>query len=129
MHYFRLYTDAAGETHFEDLAPTLAPVNYAPPAPSFFASSFALALEYGFLRIPAGWQGDWHPVPRRQIQIFLTGELEAQASDGEIRRVSPGTVVLVEDTTGKGHLSRVVSRDDVTIAAVVLPVQVWHASQ
>jgi hypothetical protein len=121
MQYFRLYTDAAGETHFEDLAPTFTPVNYAPPAPPFFASSFAPALEYGFLRIPAGWQGDWHPVPRRQIQIFLTGELEAQASDGQVRHVEPGMVVLVEDTTGKGHLSRVVSNEDVTIMAMVLP--------
>jgi len=121
MDYFRLYTDTAGETHFQDLAPAFAPVTYAPPAPPFLASAFAPAREYAFLRIPAGWQGDWHPVPRRQMQIFLTGELEAQASDGEIRRVSPGTVVLVEDTTGKGHVSRVVSSDDVTIAAVALP--------
>jgi len=78
-------------------------------------------MQYGFLRIPAGWCGDWHPVPSRQVQIILAGEVEAQASDGMVRRAGPGTVVLVEDTTGKGHMSRVVGQEDVVIAVVRLP--------
>jgi hypothetical protein len=60
-------------------------------------------------------------VPSRQGQIFLAGEVEAQASDGTVRRVGPGSVVLVEDTTGKGHVSKVVGQEDVLIAAVRLP--------
>ena len=42
-----------------------------------------------------------------------TGELEVQVSDGEIRRFRPGDVVLVEDSRGKGHTTRVVSADAV----------------
>jgi hypothetical protein len=123
MMVVRVYTDASGETHFEDLELPFTLFDYAPPAPPFDVSPFALATHYGFLRIPAGWYGDWHPVPGRQIQIILTGEIEAQVSDGAARRVGPGTVVLVEDTTGKGHVSRVVGAEEVVIAVVRLPEQ------
>ena len=122
MKYGRIYTDPSGETHFEDLGDvpfTLA--NYAPPAPPFDVSPFAPAVQYGFLRLPPGWYGDWHPVPFRQVQIYVSGEIEGQVSDGEVRRFGPGTVALVEDTTGKGHISRVVGKEDMVIAVVRLP--------
>lgn len=121
MRYIRVYTDSAGETHFADLETTFALVPYAPPAPPLYASPFTPALQYGFLRIPAGWHGDWHPVARRQLHVYVDGEVEAQVSDGEVRRAGTGTVVLVEDTTGKGHTSRVISAGDVVIAVVALP--------
>jgi hypothetical protein len=121
MKYLRVHSDSSGETHFEDLDTTFALVNYAPPAPPLYASPFNAALQYGFIRIPPGWQGDWHPVARRQMHFYLTGEIEAQVSDGEVRCAGPGSVVLVEDTTGKGHKSRVISPGEVTIAVVLLP--------
>lgn len=50
---------------------------------------------------------DWHPAPRRQLVITLSGGIaEITASDGESRLVKPGDIVLVEDTFGKGHQSR-----------------------
>ncbi len=121
MHYLRLYTDAAGESHFEELEMTFSSVDYAPPAPPLDVSVFTPAAAYGFLRGPAGWYGDWHPVPRRQIMFYLAGELDVEASDGEVRRIGPGSVVLVEDTTGKGHRSWVIGTTEVLIAAVQLP--------
>lgn len=121
MIYGRVYADENGESHFEELEAIFSPVDYVPPAPPFFASPFSPAGQYGMLRIPAGWYGDWHPVSSRQMQIFVEGELEAQFSDGEIRRVGPGSVYLVEDTTGKGHKSWVVGDKDVVIFVVRLP--------
>jgi hypothetical protein len=44
--------------------------------------------------------------------FVLTGEWELTASDGESRRFSGGSALLVEDTTGKGHSSRVTSKED-----------------
>ena len=38
--------------------------------------------------------------------IWLDGEVEFETSDGEVRRVTAGKAVLVEDTHGKGHISR-----------------------
>ena len=121
MKYVRVYADPSGETHFQELGEvpfTLA--NYAPPAPPFDVSPFAPAAQYGFLRLPPGWNGDWHPVPFRQVQIWVSGEVEAQVSDGVVRRFCPGTVALVEDTTGKGHVSRVVGEEACVIAVVRL---------
>lgn len=121
MKYVRLYTDRAGESHFEDVEVILSLVNFAPPAPPIQVSAFTPATQFGFLSSPPGWYGDWHPTPQRQIIFYLAGEIEAEVSDGEIRHFGPGSVTLVEDTTGKGHRSRVVGSDDVVLAVVQLP--------
>ena len=41
--------------------------------------------------------------------INLDAGVELTASDGEARVIGAGEVVLVEDTTGKGHLSKSVN--------------------
>ena len=76
--------------------------------------------QFGLAQCPAGWFGDWHPTPRRQFIIYLSGEMDYEASDGEVRRLTPGNFVLLEDTCGKGHSSRVIGRD-ATMAVVQLP--------
>ena len=48
----------------------------------------------------------WHPAPRRQYIINLDGGVQITASDGDARTIGAGEVVLVEDITGKGHLSK-----------------------
>jgi hypothetical protein len=115
--YVRLYADAAGESHFEEVEIPLATLDFAPPAQPMNLSAFTAATRWGFFEIPIGWEGDWHPTPRRQVFFWLAGEVEIMASDGEVRCFPAGTVLLVEDTTGKGHYSRTVAAD--TLAAVV----------
>jgi hypothetical protein len=44
--------------------------------------------------------------PRRQYVISLAGGISITASDGETRHIGAGEIVLVEDTTGKGHITR-----------------------
>ena len=51
----------------------------------------------------------WHPAPRRQYVINLDGAMQITASDGEVRTIGTGEVLLVEDTSGKGHLSKAVA--------------------
>ena len=121
MKYVRISSDPAGETHFEDVEVALSLVNFAPPAPPIHVSAFTPATQFAFLSSPAGWYGDWHPAPQRQMIFYLAGEIEVEVSDGEIRNFGPGSVTLVEDTTGKGHRSRVVGSDDVVLAVVQLP--------
>lgn len=120
MKYTRVYADANGQSHFEDVEVRLSPVDFAPPAPPLNLSTFTPATKFAFLSGPPGWSGDWHPTPRRQVFFYLSGEIEAQVSDGEVRRFGPGSVTLVEDTTGKGHRSRVVGTDNVVMAVVQL---------
>jgi quercetin dioxygenase-like cupin family protein len=52
---------------------------------------------------------DWHNAPRRQYIVNLDAPVELTASDGETRIIGPGEVIFVEDTFGKGHLSKAVS--------------------
>jgi hypothetical protein len=49
---------------------------------------------------------DFHNAPERQFIIMLDGITEIETSLGERRRFSAGDILLVEDTTGKGHRSR-----------------------
>lgn len=118
MHYVRLFSDPDGESHLEDLRTSFSTVKFAPPAPPVDLSGFVPADRLTFLSVPSGWFGDWHPAPRRQYFLLLRGEMELQVSDGEIRRLKPGDVVLGEDTQGKGHRSRAVGTEDL-IAAIV----------
>jgi hypothetical protein len=59
-----------------------------------------------FRETSAEYDLDWHPAPRRQYIINLDGAVQITASDGESRIIKAGEVLLVEDTTGKGHLSK-----------------------
>jgi hypothetical protein len=78
------------------------------------------AAGVAFVRFPAGWDGGWHPTPRRQLFVFLAGDLEGETGDGNQRRYGPGSAVLLEDTTGTGHRARVVGDGDVLAAVVQL---------
>jgi len=109
LRYARLYSDSSGASHFGDEELTFELVDFAPPAPPISVSEVLSTDGVVIISSPAGWQGDWHAAPRRQFMFCLSGEVEVESSDGEVRRFGPGSVVLVEDTVGKGHLSRVVS--------------------
>lgn len=120
MRYTRVFADDAGESHLEDVEVELETTDFAPPAPPLDLSDFFPAARIGFLRAPVGWEGDWHPAPCRQLTIYLAGKIEGETSDGEVRRFAPGSVVLAEDTWGKGHRSRVIGDEDVVLAVVQL---------
>jgi hypothetical protein len=48
----------------------------------------------------------WHTGPARQFVITLSGTSEVEVSGGVHVRTSPGHINLIEDTTGKGHITR-----------------------
>ncbi|HEY6229753.1 MAG TPA: hypothetical protein VIW64_00690 [Pyrinomonadaceae bacterium] len=110
--YTRLFTDEAGESHFEDCESELTLTDFAPPASPLALSENFQASEAAFLGGPSGWTGDWHVSPSRNLFVVISGEWEVEASDGTTRLFSPNSVLLVEDLTGKGHRSRVVSPED-----------------
>jgi hypothetical protein len=120
MKLLRIYTGPDGGSHFEELDLPMSSVEFAPPAPPLDLSEFWGATRASILRAPPGWEGDWHPAPKRQLMFHLAGEIEGETSDGERRTIGPGTVVLLEDTTGKGHRSRVVGNEPAVIGVVQL---------
>lgn len=108
MKYTRVYADPDGESHMEDVSFEMTPVDFAPPAPPMDRSELTPSSAVHFLGVPAGWYGQPHPAPRRQFIFILQGEGETRTSDGHVRRCIPGSIFLLEDTTGKGHDLRVV---------------------
>jgi quercetin dioxygenase-like cupin family protein len=121
MQYVRIFSDPAGETHFATIEVALHWADFAPPAPPVQLADFTPAVRSTFVAVPAGWEGDWHPAPRRQWFIMLAGTWEVTVSDGEVLRFMPGAAVLVEDTTGKGHITRIVGDEEARAAVVQLP--------
>jgi hypothetical protein len=103
MKITRLYADEKGESHFQDVE-----VEFEAPTPSGRVSARQKATGIIFREVPADYDLDWHPAPRRQYIINLDAGVQLTASDGECRRIKAGEVVLVEDTWGKGHLSKAV---------------------
>lgn len=103
MKIIRLYADEQGESHFQDIE-----VEFEAPTPSGRVSARQPATGIIFREVPGEYDLDWHPAPRRQYIINLDAGVQLTASDGEVRRVKAGDVVLVEDTWGKGHLSKAI---------------------
>jgi len=48
----------------------------------------------------------WHTGPARQFVITLSGSSEVEVSAGVHVAAGPGHINLIEDTTGKGHITR-----------------------
>ena len=107
--YTRLFTDSAGESHFDEIETELTLTDFAPSSPPLALSTPLDAAHAAFLGAPAGWEGDWHVSAARNLFVVLSGEWEVEASDGQLRTFGPNSVLLVEDTTGKGHRSRVLT--------------------
>lgn len=98
----RLYTGEDDKTHFEELDLPLVisdagAMSTAIPIDSIF---FRDTTEAG----PEVW--DYHVAPRRQFAIHLRGVTEIEVGDGTKRRFGPGDVLLADDLTGQGHISR-----------------------
>ena len=107
MDYTRIYCDATGESHFEDVSVPVAPINFAPPAPPLSVAAPIRAERLILAELPLAWSSTWHPAPQRQFYFHLSGTLEVKVSDGQVRQFSSGSLVLLEDITGRGHCTRV----------------------
>lgn len=118
--FVRLHEDAAGESHLEHREIPLSAMEFAPPAPPMEVSPLEPAAGWRFLHLPPRWVGDMHPTPKRLWIFCLAGRMEFQASDGAVHRVEPGSAMLLEDTAGRGHRSRVIGDGDALLAAVQL---------
>ena len=121
MRYVRIYADEAGVSHYRDVEVDFTESDFAPPAPPLGLSVLMPAEWTGFILMPVAWAGGWHPTPRRQFMILLSGQVEVRVGDGETRRFRPGDVTLLEDTVGAGHWTTVPGDESAILAVVQLP--------
>jgi hypothetical protein len=102
MKYTRIYADPNGESHLQDVELEMKPGDYASAMSEMMAAKGVIFRESR----SGEYFIDWHNAPRRQFVVNLTGEVEIEVSDGEKRRFGAGSILLAEDLTGKGHISR-----------------------
>lgn len=100
MKIARVYTGPDNQSHFEDLEIPLLPAAYGEE------SARVPAMGVIFRETPAGGALDFHPAPRRQFVVTLSGVGEVECGDGSRRRFGPGDIMLADDTTGQGHITR-----------------------
>jgi hypothetical protein len=62
----------------------------------------------------------WHTGPARQFVITLSGQSEVEVSGGVHVAAGPGHINLIEDTTGKGHITRNFGPEDRVVLTIPL---------
>jgi hypothetical protein len=103
----RLYTGPDGKTKVEEYEVPLKPQGRGTEL-----SSTVAVKSLQFRRTNQDYNIDWHPAPTRQYVITLSGESEIELEGGRKLRLGPGHILLAEDTTGQGHISRAVGTGD-----------------
>ena len=104
MKITRVYTGDDGESHFEDVELPLVERGGGIGR----ISSIQGATGILFRETDGDYDLDFHTAPRRQYVINLDASVELEVGDGSKRVLGPGEVLLAEDLTGRGHISRAV---------------------
>lgn len=112
MRYTTVVSTQDGGSRFEDVDVEMKSALAAKGMPPLLLSAPVSVTSLTFIQQPEG-AGEWalHPAPRRQFAIILAGRGAIQTSDGANREFEPGDVVLLEDTTGIGHVSTPMTSD------------------
>jgi hypothetical protein len=100
MRVTRVYTGDDARSHLEDLDVPLSPGRYG----SLSATVPVTGLM--FRETPAGATLDFHVAPQRQFVVTLSGAAEIECGDGSKKRFDAGDILLADDTTGQGHITR-----------------------
>ena len=116
---WRITSGADGESHLFRVELALEPFRDSEGAHGL-GTALQAASGIAFRVSPPGYVLDWHCAPRRQYSISLAGRAEIEVGDGTVARIGPGDVVLAEDLTGRGHITRVVGAEPRVYAVVPL---------
>jgi quercetin dioxygenase-like cupin family protein len=114
---WRVYTGADGQSHIAEMPFEMKPFIDVEGAHGD-STPMQRATAIAFRTSPPGYVLDWHCAPRRQYSISLSGTAEIEVGDGTVARIEPGDVVLAEDLTGQGHITRAVG-DQPRVYAIV----------
>jgi len=119
--YHRIVADSRGDSHFDTVTVEQGLAQAAPPAAPFYVSSDSPATKYRFYTFEPGWIGELHPAPTRQFLSLMSGEVEMETTDGTVRRLERGDLVLLEDTSGRGHVTRNIGKGYAMFFVIPVP--------
>ena len=101
MKITRIYTGDDGESHFEEIQIPLDDAGDIGALSQTFPVTGII-----FRQTDGDYNYSWHNAPCRQFVLMLEGSVEIEAGDGERRVFNSGDILLAEDTSGRGHISR-----------------------
>ena len=105
--YTRVVSTDDGRSAFEDAELDLNEMQVADGAPPMFVAALGPGHGVALVRFDA-FHGEPHPADGSQWVVALRGTIEVQVSDGTSRHFGPGDLVLATDTSGHGHITRVI---------------------
>jgi quercetin dioxygenase-like cupin family protein len=108
----RLYSGTDGETHAEEI--NLSQAGTSQP-------DLLKGAGVRFATRGPGTSDDWHVTPQRQYLVTLKGHAEIEVGGGKLVQATTGSVLLIEDTTGKGHRARVTNESEWHVMFIALP--------
>jgi len=103
MKAARIYTKEDGNSDFEDFE-----IDLADAGDIGRLSKAYKVREIIFRETLEDYDYDWHNAPAKQFILMLDGAVDITVSSGKTRRFGTGDILLAEDTTGKGHISKAV---------------------
>jgi hypothetical protein len=97
----RVYSDSNGDTHFADMELSLREAGKVGRLSDVLPATGII-----FREVDPTYDWSFHTAPQKQYIVLLNGEIEIETSLGVKRIFKAGEILLVEDTTGKGHKTR-----------------------
>jgi hypothetical protein len=116
--YTRVVSTEDGGTAFEDVELQLDEQPLGDAMPPMSLGDLGHADGVAWFRF-AAFPGEPHPASGPQWVIVLRGTIEVEVSDGTCRRFGAGDLVFAADTSGTGHITRVVGAEPVEALGIV----------
>lgn len=105
MKFMRLYTGDDNKSHFMEMESQ----GETKQILGSYSKKYS-ANGFMFRDFEKGALFNWHNAPQSQYIIYLEGEVEIEASNGEKRVFKSGDILLAEDTKGQGHITKTLTK-------------------
>jgi len=101
MAIMRLYTGKDGQSHFEEVQLKFEGRNDRSETAELIPGSGIIVRRFEPTR-----SNPWHTAPGHYAVFTLSGAVDIEIGDGTVRRMAPGDILIAEDLTGQGHITR-----------------------
>lgn len=134
--YWHLWTDEQGVSHQTRCAMTEFEMKSigGGTAPQWQGHKTTSEMTVEFTVLPVGWRGEWHPNPKPQWIVPLSGRWYVESMDGQRVEMGPGEISFGEDQQSrerdgkKGHASGTVGNEPAVLMMVQMQTQATVAS-
>lgn len=121
----RIYTDANGHSLLDEVDLKMTgPGGAEAAAGVYFQRIQAARQDVTHWQIGHALPGhfvDFTPMPANTLIAVFSGQMHMTVSNGEERQLARGDLMLAQDLTGQGHMTRFVGQDPCTYLMIAMP--------